>query len=102
MPNRSCSARLDILEKKVDHQNQEVGNLRTEHEELKTMLNTLKKTGENFIIDEHHLKNKAEATIEPKDLDKPDVDVKHRIKLKKPARLLPLSLFKRYAVYAFI
>ena len=79
-----------------------MGNLKTEHEELKTMFNRLKKIRENSIIDEHHLKNKAEATIEPKDLDKPDVDVKHRIMLKRPARLLPLSLFKRYAVRIYL
>ena len=97
----SCAARLDLLERKVDSQNQEIGNLRTEHEELKTMFKVLKKTRDTFIIDEHNLKNNAEATKEAKDLGTPNIDTKHRFILKKPARLLPLSLFQKYAISSF-
>jgi len=73
-----------------------MGNLKTEHEELKTMFKTFKNTRETFIIDEHNLKNNAEATKEAKDLGTPNIDTKHRFILKKPARLLPLSLFQKY------
>jgi len=78
-----------------------VDNLKTEHQEPKTLFKTLKKPRENSIIDEHHLKNNAEATLETRDLYKPDVDVKHRNILKKPARLLPLFLFKKNALENF-
>ena len=72
-----------------------MGNLKTEHEELKTMFKTLKNTRETFSVDEHNLKNNAEGSKEAKDLYTSNMDVKHRIILKKPARLLPLSLFQK-------
>ena len=72
-----------------------MGNLKTEHEELKTMFKTSKNTRETFIVDKHNLKNNAEGTKEDKYLYPQKKDVKHRIILKKPARLLPLSLFQK-------
>jgi len=73
-----------------------MGSLKTEHEELKTMFKAFKNTRETLIVDEHNLKNNAEGTKEAKDLYTPNIDVKHKIILKKPARLLPLSLFQKY------
>jgi len=73
-----------------------MGNLRTEHEELKTMFKTLKNTRETFITDGHHLKNTEEATtMETKDLYKPNIDGKHKLVIKRPYRLLPLPSIQK-------
>ena len=49
-----------------------MGNLRTEHEELKTMFNALKSTNkEPLIIDDIQSKNNAETTMEDEHSYKP-------------------------------
>ena len=75
-----------------------MGNLKTEHQELKTILMTIKNTKETFIVDGHQLKD-AEATMETTNYYKPNINVEHRIILKKPARLLPFSLFYKYTKF---
>ncbi len=75
-----------------------MGNLKTEHQELKTILKTIKNTKEPFIIDGQQLKD-AEATMETTNYYKPNMNVEHRIILKKPARLLPFSWFHKYTKF---
>ena len=87
-----------MLERKVDHQNEEMGSLKTKHEELKTLFKTLKSSTETFMMDRHNNLKDADvpdvAKMEKKDLNKPNTNDYSRI--KRPYRLLPVSSIQKY------
>ncbi len=69
-----------------------MGNLKAEHEELKVMFGKFKNATDIFITDhQHNLKSNVE----------PNNDDEHRVISKRPGRLIPLSLFQKYAISSF-
>ena len=73
-----------------------MGNLKAEHEELKIKFGKFKNATDIFITDhQNYLRSNVEGTMEP------NIDVEHRVISKRPARLLPLSLFQKYAISSF-
>jgi len=89
-----CKTRLDRVEGKAELQSQMIIDLRRDHEELKTMFWT--KINANQQMNQNYA-----GLMENKDSSSEDSIIlkssaaKNRIKFKRPARLLPLSLFQK-------
>lgn len=88
-----CKTRLSRVEGKAELQSQMIIDLRRDHEELKTMFWTQTNGNKQMIQIDGLMGNKDSSSKDSIILE--SSAAKNRIQFKRPARLLPLSLFQK-------